>query len=209
MRNIMLVLTLSYREDAFLLNLKRFTSLKNAFFLLRVPLTISGQPATIGGSQGKLTLTDSEYPDLKITFDTLFKYVSAVVKKYGISVTNSWCDDAPLFEIKHSTLEGMKKFIRSAEKVQNELASRISAHFTERPVASHPCTTHPLVMVPTKVFLLTPDPINKNAGLELVTPENLSTCLVQWEESEIFKFADLFRAYRTDGKLKNLFDCSN
>ena len=169
---------------------------------MRVPLTISGQPATIDASRGMLTLTDSKYPDLNVSFDTLFKYVSAVVKKYGISVTNSWCDNAPLFEIKHSTHEGMKNFIRSAEKVQNELASRISAHFTQRPAASHPstCTIHPLVVVPTKVFLLTPDPINKNAGLVLVTPENLFTCLIQWEESEIFKFTDLFRAYRMDGK---------
>ena len=200
----MLVFSLSYR-DPFPLNLtqlKTFTSVTNAFFLLRVPLTISGQPVTIGSSKGMLTLTDSKYPCRNITFDTLFKCVSAVAKKYGISVTNSWCDDAPLFELRHSTSEGMKNFVRSAEKVQNELASRISAHFTERPAASHPSTTHPLVMVHSKVFLLTPDPINKSAGLVLVTPENLSTCLVHWEESKIFKFADLFRPYRMDGTCK-------
>ena len=199
----MLVLTLSYREDAFPVNLtklKRFTSFTNAFFLLRVPLTMSGQPAKIGSSKGMLTVSDSKCPDLHITFDALFRDVSAVVKKYGLSVTNNWCDDVPVFELKHLTLEGMKKFVRSAEKVQDELASRISAHFAEQPAPSHSITAHPLVMVHPKVFLLTPDPNKKNAGLALVTPENLSTCLMQWEESKVFRFADLFRAYRMDGK---------
>ena len=164
----------------------------NEFFILRVPLIINGQPSVMDCSQGTLTL-NSHLPSFGITFDSLFNDVNAVVKKYGISeITNSWCEDVPLFELKHSTPEGMEEFIRSAETVQTEIASAISAQFAEKQ-GSHsrlPVVAH------TEVFLLTPDPAKKDADLVLVTPGNLSSCLDKQKKREVFNFGELFRRYR-------------
>ena len=180
------------------LKLDQQSTYNNSFFLLRLPFSIDGNPAEIGCSEGMLTLNSSSHdPSFSITFNSLYNDVNTVVKKYGISeVTNSWCEDVPLFELKHSTPDKMEEFIRSATMIQNELASRISVHLTEEQTASDSSTQpHPLVVVHTEVFLLTPDPVNKHADLVLVTPENLSTCLLLWENSEVFNFGALFRAY--------------
>ena len=119
-----------------------------------------------------LTLNSSSHdPSFGITFDSLY-----------------------VFEIKHSTSDGMEEFIRSVEIVQNELALKISAHLTERQTASGSSPTHqcPPVAVHTEVYLLTPDPVNKDADLVLVTPDNLLPCLALWKDSEI-NFGALFR----------------
>ena len=142
-----------------------------------------------------LTLNSSSHdPSFGITFDSLYGDVNTVMKKYGIKITNSWCDDVPVFEIKHSTSDGMEEFIRSVEIVQNELASKISVHLTERQTASGSSPTHqcPPVAVHTEVYLLTPDPVNKDADLVLVTPDNLLPCLALWKDSEV-NFGALFR----------------
>ena len=179
----------------------RFTSYKNSFFLLRVPLMINEQLSTIGCSKGMLTL-NSRYPSFEITFDILFNVVNTVVKKYGISeVTNCWIEDVPLFELKHSTPDGMKKFIQSAELVQNELTSSISAQLA---VASTSDQCLPVV-VHTEVFLLTPDPSRKDADLKLVTSENVSICLDTQKKSEVFNFGELFRRFRNKGTDKARF----
>ena len=172
----------------------------NGFFILRLPLIINGQPSAIDCTCSEKMLTlNSRYPSLGITFDSLFNDVNAVVKKYGISeITNCWCEDVPLFGLKHSTPEGMEEFIRSAEMVQTEIASRISAQFAEKQVASGSSTLHPRlpVVAHTEVFLLTPDPAKKDADLVLVTPENLSSCLDKQKKREVFNFGELFRRYR-------------
>ena len=178
----------------------RFTSYTNSFFLLRVPLMINEQLSAIGCSEGMLTL-NSRYPSLGITFDSLFKDVNAVVKKYGISeLTNYWIEDVPLFELKYSTPDGMKKFIRSAKMVQNEIASRISARLAVASdfTASHEYSRLPVV-VHTEVFLITPDPAGKDADLKLVTSETLSNCIAMHKKSEVFNFGELFRRHKLKG----------
>ena len=178
----------------------RFTSYTNSFFLLRVPLMINEQLSAIGCSEGMLTL-NSRYPSLGITFDSLFKDVNAVVKKYGISeLTNYWIEDVPLFELKYSTPDGMKKFIRSAKMVQNEIASRISAQLAVVSgfAASHEYSRLPVV-VHTGVFLITPDPAGKDADLKLVTSETLSNCIAMHKKSEVFNFGALFRGLKMKG----------
>ena len=178
----------------------RFTSYTNSFFLLRVPLMINEQLSAIGCSEGMLTL-NSRYPSLGITFDSLFKDVNAVVKKYGISeLANYWIEDVPLFELKYSTPDGMKKFIRSAKMVQNEIASRISTRLAVASglTASHQYSRLPVV-VHTEVFLITPDPAGKDADLKLVTSETLSNCIAMHKKSEVFNFGELFRRHKLKG----------
>ena len=175
-------------------------SYSNGFFLLRMPLIINGQPAEISyDDKGMLTL-NCRYPSLSITFDCLCNDVSTVVKKYGLSgMTNYWCEDVPLFQLKFSTPNGMKRFISTAEIVQNELASKISAQLAEQQRAFCPNTSQAdlPIIVHTEVFLVTPDPINRDAVLSIVTAESLSVCLSLWRESVVFDFGTLFRAYRT------------
>ena len=192
------ILLATMSVDRSQLKLNTHTSFHNAFFLLRVPLIINGQPAEIDSS-GRMLILNSRYPHVGITFDCLFTTVHAVVKRYGnANITNYWCDDVPLFGLQHSTPDELKQFICSAEKVQNELASKISTLLAEKQLSSDPSTSHPPlpVVVHTEVFLLTPDPINKEADLVQVTSENLSTCLRLLKESEVFDFGSLFRAYR-------------
>ena len=173
----------------------RFTSYTNSFFLLRIPLMINEQLSAIGCSEGMLTL-NSRYPSLGITFASLFNDVNAVVKKYGISeLANYWIEDVPLFELKYSTPDGMKKFIHSAKMVQNEIASRISARLADHQVVVH-----------TEVFLITPDPAGKDADLKLVTSETLSNCIAIHKKSEVFNFGALFRNYKMKGTYR---DCKN
>ena len=178
----------------------RFTAYTNSFFLLRVPLMINEQLSAIGCSEGRLTL-NSRYPSLGITFDSLFSDVNAVVKKYGISeITNHWIEDVPLFELKYSSPDGMAKFIRSAEMVQNEIASRISARLALASgfTSPHQCQHFPVV-VHTEVFLITPDLASKDADLKLVTSENLSICIAMQKKSEVVNFGALFRRYKIKG----------
>ena len=177
-------------------------SYSNGFFLLRMPLIINGQPAEINYNDKGMLALNCRYPSLSITFDALFNDVSTVVKEYGLAgITNYWCEDVPLFQLKLSTLDGMKKFISTAEAVQNELASKISAQLSEQQRIFCPSTSQSnlLVIVHTEVFLVTPDPISKDAVLRVMTaePENLSACLSLWRESIVFDFGALFRAYRT------------
>ena len=176
---------------------RRFTTYTNSFFLLRVPLMINEALSTFGCSERVLTV-DCRYPSHGITFDSFVKEVNAVVKKYGISeTTNHWIEDVPLFELKYDTPDGIKKFIHSAELVQIEIASAISAQLSASFTTSHCC--HPPVVVHTEVFLVTPDPARKDADLILVTPENLSTCLAKQNKAEVFNFGELFRRYRMTG----------
>ena len=178
------------------LEVNRHSTYNKSFFLLRIPFSIDGNLAQIGCTDGMLTLNSSSHdPSFGITFDSLYGDVNSVIKKYGIKITNSWCDYAvPLFEIKHSNPDGMEEFIHSVEMVQNELASKISAHLTERQTALVSGPTHqcPPVAVHTEVYLLTPDPVNKDADLVLVTPDNLLPCLALWKDSEA-NFGALFR----------------
>ena len=177
----------------------RFTTYTNSFFLLRVPMMINEQLSTIGCSEEMLTL-NSRYPSLGITFDSLFDDVNAVVKKYGISeITNPWIEDVPLFKLEYSTPDGMKKFIHSAEMVQNDIASKISARLAV--AAGFTSSTRLPVVVHTEVFLITPDPAGKDADLMLVTSESLSACLAMHKKSEVFNFGALFRSHKLRGIL--------
>ena len=186
------------------LRFNHHTTYYNGFFLLRVPLIINGQLAELSSSpQGELTL-NCRSPNISITFNSLFNEVNILVKKYGLDgISNGWCEDVPLFQLKPPSLDGLKRFINSMERLQNDLATRISSRITRKLVASALCeTSPPLVPLPvtshTEVLLLTPDPPMRDAQILEVTSDNLSTCITLWRESEVFNFGALFRTHRTD-----------
>ena len=183
------------------------TTYYNDFFLLRTPLVVNGRSAVIGCSDnGELTLNCC-YPQVGITFDSLFTEVDTIVKRHGLSgVNNGWCDEVPLFQLKLSHRDNMKRFLQSAEKIQRKLAAKISAMLIKEQQDSNPIAPPPplSVTVQTEVYLLTPDPVNKDADVLKVTLIELSDCLTKWMESEVFRFGVLFQTYRENPKVRAL-----
>ena len=167
-----------------------------SFFLLRVPLSIGGQAAQITVSGGGHLAISCRYPPVSITFDSLTTEVDTIVKKCGVKgVSNYWCEDVPLFELKLSSQDGFKRFLRSQERVQNELASRIAAMLAQQHKSSGPV----VVTAHTEVYMLTPRPERKDARIVRVSSEKeLDTCTTLWRESEVFNFGALFRAFSKD-----------
>ena len=177
-----------------------YTTFYQSFYLLRVPLSIGGQPAQIAiSNKGHLTI-GCRYPAVSITFDSLTTEVDTIVKKYGVEgVSNYWCEDVALFELKPSSQNNLKRFLRSAEKVQNELASRVAAMLAEKQRSSQRLSQPVTVYAHTEVYMLTPRPETKDAHVIRVSSENdLATVTTIWKESEVFNFEVLFRAFRMD-----------
>ena len=99
-----------------------YTTFYQSFFLLRVPLSIGSQPAqiTISGN-GHLTI-GCRYPAVSITFDSLTSEVDTIVKKYGVEgVSNYWCEDVALFELRLSSHDNLKKFLSQRRRCRRSL----------------------------------------------------------------------------------------
>ena len=160
-----------------------------SFFLLRVPISIRGQPAQITSDDGHLTIGR---PPVSITFDSLITEVDNIVKKYGLEgVSNYWCDDVPLFELKLFSPDDLRRLLRSEEIVRNELASRIAAALAKKSSDIGEVYAH------TELYMLTPRPESKDARIIRVSSEkDLDTCTTIWE-SEVFNFEALFHGFRT------------
>ena len=172
-----------------------YTTFYQSFYLLRVPLSIGDQPAQITVSNdGHLTI-GCRYPAVSVTFNSLTTEVDSIVKKYGVEgVSNYWCEDVALFELRMSSHDNLKKFLCSEEKVQKELESRITAMLAQQQRSSEPVA----VYAHTEVYMLTPRPESNDAHIVRVSSENLATCTTLWRESEVFNFGALFRAFRMD-----------
>ena len=170
-----------------------FTTFYQSFYLLRVPLSIGSQPAQITISDnGHLTI-GCRYPAVSITFNSLTSEVDTIVQKYGVEgVSNYWCEDVALFELRLSSHDNLKKFLQSEEKVQKELESRITAILVQQQRSPDPVA----VYAHTEVYMLTPHPESNDARIVRVSSENLATCTTLWKESEVFNFGALFRAFR-------------
>ena len=160
------------------------------FFLLRVPFSVCGQPAEITTDDGHLTI-GCRYPPVSIAFDSLVTEVDNTVKKYGLGrVSNYWCDDAPLYELKLLSQDDLRRLFRSEASVRNELAFRIADMLAK--TSSITVEVH----ANTELYMLTPRPESKDARIIRVSSEkDLDTCITIWE-SEVFNFEGLFNAIR-------------
>ena len=119
------------------------------------------------------------------------------MKKYGLKgVSNYWCEDVPLFELKAPSKDDLKRLLRSEERVQKELESRITAMLAQRQQSPESVA----VYADAEVYMLTPLPEGKDASITRVISENLAKCTTEWKESEVFNFGALFRAFRMEGK---------
>ena len=165
-----------------------YTTYYNSFFLLRTSVTISGQLAEIGYSQSsELTLTDSHYPDLSVSFLSIYNNLETILKKYGVShISNFLYEEVPLFQVNFSE-HGLRKFVDSKQEIQTALEFLFSEEFSKLPTPGAPPPT-----VQTQLFLISPDAVKKGAKVIAVTLENHSTCMTLWKESELFDYRSLF-----------------
>ena len=92
--------------------------------------------------------------------------------------------------------DNLKRLLRSEERVQKELESRITAELTQQQQSPDPVA----VYADAEVYMLTPLPDGKDASITRVTSENLAKCTIEWRESEVFNFGALFRAFRMKGR---------
>ena len=120
------------------------------------------------------------------------------MQNYGLKgVSNYWCEDVPLFELKVPSDDNLKRLLRSEERVQKELESRITAMLARQQQQSPEPVA---VYADSEVYMLTPLPESKDAYITRVTSENLAKCTTEWRKSEVFNFGALFRAFRMKGK---------
>ena len=168
------------------------TTYHQSFFLLRVHLEITGQSVQISSDDGHLTIGCLS-PPVSITFDSLTTEVDTIVKKNGLEgVSNYWCKDVPMFELKLSTHDGLKRFLRSENKVQNELASRVAAKLAQQQRSLEPVA----VYAHTEVYMLIPHPESNDAHIVSVSSDNLDDCIAIWRESVVFDIEALFQAFQ-------------
>ena len=193
------------------LRLTTHTTYYSSFFLLRTPVTISGQPAQVGcSSEGELTLS-CRYPSLSLPLHSIRASLEGVVKTRGVSrVGDVHCEEVPLFPVSFSSAYNLRKFLISRETAQQQLESlfpvRFPTHdqqpssdqFTSdlQPTSSQQPASDP-TCVQLQLFLVSPDAVTKDARVVEVTLENYSACVVLFKESEMFDYWSLFRAYRT------------
>ena len=188
------------------LKLPIHTAFYSNFFLLRTEVVINGQCAVIGTDEkGWLTL-NSRYPQVGVTFDSLVTDVNEVLQRHGMeAVTNYWCEEMPLFELKVSSRDSLKKFLRLEGKIKEELASKIASRMMAQLQSPDRSILSPSlhVLVQPRVYLLIPDYTTKNGKTIQIKKENVTASMTLFGDSSMFDFGALFRALRTNPTMED------
>jgi len=167
-----------------------------------MPVTINGQLAQVGYSGNEELTLNCRYPSISISLSAVSDRLESILRMYGVSqVVNFWCEEVLLVHTTFSSEHGLRRLLRLKEKVQDEVASLLSAELMvqHRPTDTRRAVlTHFPTAVKIEVFLICPDSIKNTAQVEAVSLANHSACLALWKESEVFNFSSLFRAYRVD-----------
>ena len=177
------------------------TSYFSNFFILRTEVVVNGQHAVVGTDErGWLTL-NSRYPQVGVTFDSLVTDVNEILQSHGMEgASNYWCEEVPLFEIKVSSQEDLKRLLKLEENIKGELSSKIAArmaaHLQSPDASAPPPGLH--VLVQPHVYLLIPDSHNMDGRVIKVTKDNIATCIALCAGSSVFDFGALFRAFRAN-----------
>ena len=165
------------------LRLTPHTAYYSSFFLLRTPVTVSGQPAQLEWSSGGEVTLSCRYPNPSLPLHSIRASLQEVVKNHGVSrVGDVCCEQVPLFPVSFSSEYNLRKFLLHRDTVQQQLGSL----FPKFP-------TH----VKLQLFLVIPDAVGKDARVMEVTLENHSACMAVFKESEMFDYWSLFQPYRT------------
>ena len=183
------------------LKLSIHTSYFSNFFILRTEVVINGQLAVVGADEkGWLTL-NSRYPEVEVTFDSIVSDVNEILQSHGLEgVTNYWCEEVPLFEVKVSSQKDLKCLLKVVEKVKEELSSmiakRMAAQLQSPDASAPPPGLH--VLVQPHVYLLIPDSHNMDGRVIKVTKDNIASCIALCADGNVFNFGAFFRAFRAN-----------
>lgn len=178
------------------------TTLYSNKFLLHMEVVINGLQAIVESDRKGWLKLNSRNPKAGVTFDSLFADVNEVLQRHGMEgAIKYWSGEMPLFELKVSSQDDLKKLLRIEGKIKKELASRIAAHMTaqlQSPGESDALSPSVQVRVQPQVYLLIPDYANSGKNiLRLVTKQNITTCMSLFGKSSVLDFGALFRAAHT------------
>ena len=86
-------------------------------------IAVNGQSAQVGVSEdGWLTL-NCRQPQVGMTFDSLIWHVDGILHSHGVhGVSQYWCEENPLFQLKMSRPDDLRKLFRLEKEIQKELA---------------------------------------------------------------------------------------
>ena len=111
-------------------------------------------------------------------------------QQHGLhGVSNYWCEEVPLFELKISSYDDLKNL---EGEIKEELALRMSAQMSKFQDDESPILK---VVVQPQIYLLT-SALDQNPIR--VERENMLFCLDLFTESAVFDFGSLFHKVRTD-----------
>lgn len=169
----------------------RVSPLCGNFLMLHTPFTIDGKPAQAGcDDRGWLTFSTGS-PNVGITFDSFTKDIDEVLKNNGMEgISNYWCNEAPLFQIKASSQEDIKKLIRLLDKIRGEMASKIAAKLGEKLPPSDYSIPH--VEVCPEVYIMIPNYHKINVKLLPVKGNTLTMCMSLCAENGLLDFGARF-----------------
>ena len=179
-------------QDALKAKLKQpiFTTFYNKFFLLRLEVVINGQHACVEANRTGWLSLNCRNSKVGMTFDALVTDVNAVLQQHGLhGVSNYWCEEVPLFELKISSYDDLNKLFDLEGEIKEELALRMSAQMSKFQDDESPILK---VVVQPKIYLLT-SALDQNPIR--VERENM---LDLFTESEVFNFGSLVHKVRTN-----------
>ena len=200
------------------------TCYRNSFFLLRIPVTVSGKPVEIQLCQGSPILTcQHSGQDLSVSLSTISRKVAPLLLKHGVyHVDTFYYEQVPLFSVVFSSKASLKRFLSLASgQVKSELECAIGKEFTKQLKLPSPDATlsssQPSqfeVCMNIESYLITPDRQGGDADVQQVTLANYSYYSSKWQDSQIFTFAHIFQAQLQQshqslekGKVAKLYSC--
>ena len=193
--------TMSVQQEQLKLKLKhpiRTTYYKN-FFLLRTVVLVNGQPAQVGVNENGWLTLNCRNRSVGVTFDSLVTDLSEVLQQHGLpAVSNYWCEEVPLFELKVPSQNELQKLLNLEGKIRKELAlkinSRMRAELESLASAGPPPDLH--VLVEPQLYLIIPDHTHMDGKPIRIENKNFAECMTLFGESGVFNFGAVFRALR-------------
>ena len=187
------------------------TSYYKNFFLLRTEITVGGERAQVGvDDRGWLTLHSRKH-DVGVSFDSLVTDVNDTLQQQGLrGVSNYWCEEVPLFELRGTSPEELEKFLGLEGKVWKELAAKISTRMKgtalpREPGSATTATSKPSlplhVVVEPQLYLIIPDYENMDGKPVLLTRANFDEYMTVFGKSILFDFGAIFRVSRTNPEI--------
>ena len=164
------------------------------FLMLRTPVTIDGKPAqAVCDDRGWLTLSNGS-PSVGVTFDSFVQDIDEVLKNHGMEgISNYWCTEAPLFQVKASSPEDVKCLLNLQGKIQEEMQSRVASKLAQTLPPSDPPPSLQVEVCP-EVYVMIPDYRRMDGKLIPVKEETITSCMSLCAENGLLGFGARFMA---------------